>query len=171
MIAICEGGTILQVKIPDSLLLSVQKPARYIGGEVNTIQKDLKEVDTHFCFCFPDVYDVGMCHMGLQILYHTINQYDRVYCERCFAPWTDMEVALRQHQIPLYSLETFTPLKEFDFVGFTLQYEMSYTNILNMLDLSGIPLLSKDRTDEDPLVIAGGPNAYNPEPLADFIDL
>jgi len=171
MIAIREGGTVLQVKLPDSLLLSVQKPARYIGGEVNTIQKNLSEIDTHFCFCFPDVYDVGMCHMGLQILYHTINQYDRVYCERCFAPWTDMEEALRQHQIPLYSLETFTPLKEFDFVGFTLQYEMSYTNILNMLDLSGIPLMSKDRTDEDPLVIAGGPNAYNPEPLADFIDL
>ena len=108
-----EGGTILQVKIPDSLLLSVQKPARYIGGEVNTIHKDLSQIDTHFCFCFPDVYDVGMCHMGLQILYHDINQYEGVYCERCFAPWTDMEAAMRKNQIPLYSLETFTPLKEY----------------------------------------------------------
>ena len=161
----------MQVKIPDSILLSVQKPARYIGGEVNTIHKDLSEIDTRFCFCFPDVYDVGMCHMGLQILYHGMNQYEGVYCERTFAPWPDMEEAMRKIQIPLYSLETFTPVKEFDFIGFTLQYEMSYTNILNMLDLAGIPLLSQDRTDADPLVIAGGPNAFNPEPLADFIDL
>ena len=161
----------MSIHIPDSLLLSVQKPARYIGGEVNTIHKDLSSIDTHFCFCFPDVYDVGMCHLGLQLLYHEINRYEGVYCERSFAPWPDMEEAMRKHQIPLYSLETFTPLKEFDFVGFTLQYEMSYTNILNMLDLAGIPLYSHERTDDDPLVIAGGPNAYNPEPLADFIDL
>ena len=159
------------VHVPDKLLLSVQKPARYIGGEVNTVYKDLSEVDTHFCFCFPDVYDVGMCHLGLQILYSGINSYDRVFCERTFAPWTDMEQVMREHDIPLYSLETFTPLYEFDFVGFTLQYEMSYTNILNMLDLGRIPLYSKDRTDKDPLVIAGGPNAYNPEPLADFVDI
>jgi radical SAM family uncharacterized protein len=161
----------LRVTLPDSLLLSVQKPARYIGGEVNTIHKDLAQIDTHFCFCFPDVYDVGMCHLGLQVLYHELNRYEGVYCERCFAPWPDMEKAMRTQQIPLYSLETYTPLKEFDFVGFTLQYEMSYTNILNMLDMAGIPLYSKERGDEDPLVIAGGPNAYNPEPLADFIDL
>ncbi len=159
------------VHVPDKLLLSVQKPARYIGGEVNTVYKDLSEVDTHFCFCFPDVYDVGMCHLGLQILYSGINSYDRVFCERTFAPWTDMEQVMRENDIPLYSLETFTPLYEFDFVGFTLQYEMSYTNILNMLDLGRIPLYSKDRTDKDPLVIAGGPDAYNPEPLADFVDI
>ncbi|MCF0136478.1 MAG: TIGR03960 family B12-binding radical SAM protein [Lachnospiraceae bacterium] len=161
----------VSIQIPDSLLLSVQKPARYIGGEVNTVTKDLKDVHAHFCFCFPDVYDVGMCHLGLQILYHGLNSYEGVFCERCFAPWTDMEELMRRKDIPLYSLETFTPLHEFDFVGFTLQYEMSYTNILNMLDLGRIPLMAKDRTDEDPLVIAGGPNAYNPEPLADFVDL
>lgn len=161
----------MQIHIPDSVLLSVQKPARYIGGEVNTVHKDLAGVRTRFCFCFPDVYDVGMCHLGLQVLYHEINRYEGVYCERTFAPWPDMEEVMRQNQIPLYSLETFTPLKEFDFVAFTLQYEMSYTNILNMLDLAGIPICSKDRTESDPIVIAGGPNAYNPEPLADFIDL
>ncbi len=161
----------MKVNLPDQLLLSVQKPARYIGGEVGSIHKDPSFVHTHFCFCFPDVYDVGMCHLGLQILYHDINSYDGVYCERCFAPWPDMEEKMREAKIPLFSLETFTPLKEFDFLGFTLQYEMSYTNILNMLDLAGVPIYSKDRTEEDPLVIAGGPNAYNPEPLADFIDL
>lgn len=159
------------VKIPDKLLLSVQKPARYIGGELNSIIKKPEDYDVHYCFCFPDVYDVGMCHLGLQILYHEINKPDHVYCERAFAPWTDMEVLMRENHIPLYSLETFTPLKEFDFVGFTLQYEMSYTNILNMLDLADIPLFRKDRSDEDPLIMAGGPNAYNPEPLADFIDV
>lgn len=161
----------MSVIVPDSLLLSVQKPARYIGGEVGSIQKDLSKVHTRFCFCFPDVYDVGMCHLGLQLLYHEINRYDGVYCERSFAPWPDMEEAMRQANLPLYSLETFTPLKEFDFVGFTLQYEMSYTNILNMLDLGGIPLYSHERTEEDPIIIAGGPNAYNPEPLADFVDV
>ena len=161
----------MKVNLPDQLLLSVQKPARYIGGEVGSIHKDPSFVHTHFCFCFPDVYDVGMCHLGLQILYHDLNSYEGVYCERSFAPWPDMEEKMRERNIPLYSLETFTPLKEFDFVGFTLQYEMSYTNILNMLDLAGIPLYAKDRTEEDPLVIAGGPNAYNPEPLADFMDL
>lgn len=161
----------MKVHLPDQLLLSVQKPARYIGGEVNSVQKDMKNIHTHFCFCFPDVYDVGMCHLGLQIIYHDLNSYKGVYCERSFAPWPDMEALMRKQQIPLYSLETFTPLKEFDFIGFTLQYEMSYTNILNMLDLAGIPIYAKDRTEEDPLVIAGGPNAYNPEPLAEFMDL
>ena len=161
----------MRVNLPDQLLLSVQKPARYIGGEVNSIVKDMKDIHTHFCFCFPDVYDVGMCHLGLQIIYHDLNSYEGVYCERSFAPWPDMEQAMRQQQIPLYSLETFTPLKEFDFLGFTLQYEMSYTNILNMLDLAGVPMYSRDRSDSDPLIIAGGPNAYNPEPLADFIDI
>lgn len=159
------------VHIPDQVLLSVQKPARYIGGEVNSIHKNLSEVKTRFCFCFPDVYDVGMCHLGLQILYSCINACDGVYCERAFAPWPDMEEKMRSLHIPLYSLETFTPLNEFDFLGFTLQYEMSYTNILNMLDLAGIPIYSKDRTEDDPLVMAGGPNANNPEPMADFIDL
>lgn len=161
----------MSIQIPDSLLLSVQKPARYIGGEVNTVKKDLDKIHAHYCFCFPDVYDVGMCHLGLQIIYHDLNSYEGVYCERCFAPWSDMEALMREKDIPLYSLETFTPLYEFDFVAFTLQYEMSYTNIINMLDLGKIPIYSKDRTDKDPLVIAGGPNAYNPEPLADFVDI
>ena len=161
----------MKVSLSDKLLLSVQKPVRYIGGEVNSIYKAPEEYNVHYCFCFPDVYDVGMCHLGLQILYYEINKPDHVYCERAFAPWTDMEEKMRENQIPLFSLETRTPLKEFDFIGFTLQYEMSYTNILNMLDLAGIPLFSADRTDEDPLVMAGGPNAYNPEPLADFIDV
>ncbi len=158
------------VQISDKLLLSVQKPARYIGGEVNSIVKEPGNYDVHYCFCFPDVYDVGMCHLGLQVLYHEINRPENVYCERAFAPWTDMETLMRENHIPLYSLETFTPLKEFDFIGFTLQYEMSYTNLLNMLDLAEIPLYSKDRGDEHPIVMAGGPDAYNPEPLADFID-
>ncbi len=161
----------MKVQLSDELLLSIQKPARYIGGEVNSIYKEPGFYDVHYCFCFPDVYDVGMCHLGLQILYHELNKPDHVYCERAFAPWPDMEEKMREQQIPLYSLETFTPLKEFDFLGFTLQYEMSYTNILNMLDLAGIPLFASERGEEAPLVMAGGPNAYNPEPLADFIDL
>lgn len=160
-----------KLPIPDHVLLTVQKPARYIGGEINSVQKDLSTVHTRFCFCFPDVYDVGMSHLGLQILYACLNSYEGVYCERSFAPWPDMEQKLRDLKVPLYSLETFTPLRDFDFVGFTLQYEMSYTNILNMLDLGGIPVFAKDRGEEDPIVIAGGPNANNPEPLADFIDL
>lgn len=160
----------MKVQIPDSVLLSVQKPARYIGGEVNSIYKDPSEYDIHYCFCFPDVYDVGMCHLGLQILYACINACKKVYCERAFAPWGDMEKIMRQRHIPLYSLETFTPLKEFDFLGFTLQYEMSYTNILNMLDLAGIPIFAKDRGEDDPLIMAGGPNANNPGPMADFVD-
>lgn len=161
----------MPIQIPDSILLRVQKPARYIGGEVNAVYKKPSEYDVHYCFCFPDVYDVGMCHLGLQILYAVMNDCDGVYCERSFAPWTDMEQKMRENQIPLYSLETFTPLRDFQFLGFTLQYEMSYTNILNMLDLAGVPIFSKDRTEEDPIVMAGGPNANNPEPLADFIDL
>lgn len=160
----------MQVQIPDKILLSVQKPARYIGGEVNMVRKNLDDIDVRFVFCFPDVYDVGMSHLGMQVLYHDNNRYDYVYWERCFAPWTDMEEKMREHNIPLYSLETMTPLNEFDFIGFTLQYEMSFTNILNMLDLGRVPMFSKDRTDEDPLVCAGGSTGYNPEPLAAFVD-
>ncbi len=160
----------MQVKIPDKVLLSVQKPARYIGGEVNMIRKELKPDMIRFAFCFPDVYDVGMSHLGLQVLYNDYNRYEDVYMERSFAPWPDMEEQMRKYQIPLYSLETFTPLTEFDFIGFTLQYEMSFTNILNMLDLAGIPLFSKDRGDADPLICAGGSTGYNPEPLSAFID-
>lgn len=159
------------VELKDELLSKVDKPARYIGGELNSVNKVVTSEMTHVAFCFPDVYEVGMSHLGMQILYHFFNSREDVFCERVFSPWTDMEEVMRKEGIPLFSLETHTPLKEFDFVAFTLQYEMCYTNVLNMLDLSGIPIFSKDRTEEDPLIIAGGCCTYNPEPLAPFIDI
>ncbi len=158
------------VHVPDSLLLSVDKPARYIGGEMGSVKKAPEDVSVRVAFCFPDVYDVGMSHLGLQLLYGQFNAMPFVYCERVFAPWPDMEEKMRAKKIPLYTLETFSPVRDMDFLAFTLQYEMSFTNILNVLDLSGIPLYSSDRTDDDPLVIAGGPTASNPEVLAPFID-
>ena len=160
-----------RITVPDEILMQVEKPARYIGNELNMVKKDPESVDVRFAFCFPDVYEVGMSCLGLQILYFFLNRRDDTYCERAFAPWTDMEKAMRDNNIPIYSLETYTPLKEFDFVGFTLQYEMCYTNILQILDLSGIPLHGSDRTWDDPIVIGGGPCAYNPEPIAEFFDL
>ncbi|MHC1747549.1 MAG: TIGR03960 family B12-binding radical SAM protein [Cellulosilyticaceae bacterium] len=159
-----------KVKLTDKILKSVDKPARYIGGEMNSYNKNTNEIDVRFAFCFPDVYEVGMSHLGMQILYHFFNRRSDTFCERVFAPWGDMEDMMRRENIPLFSLETHTPLKEFDFVGFTLQYEMSYTNILNMLELSNIPIWAKDRGEDDPLIVAGGPCAYNPEPLAPFVD-
>lgn len=153
------------------ILLQVIKPARYIGNEINMVVKDKEKVDIRFAFCFPDVYEVGMSHLGMQILYYFLNRRNDTYCERVFAPWVDMEEKMRQHNIPLYALETGDAIKNFDFVGFTLQYEMSYTNIINMLDLAGIPIWSKDRDEACPIVIAGGPCAYNPEPLADIVDI
>ncbi len=153
------------------LLLQVEKPGRYIGNEANMTVKNPDDVDIRFAFCFPDVYEVGMSHLGLQILYFFLNRREDTYCERVFAPWYDMEEKMRENNIPLFALETGDKIKNFDFVGFTLQYEMSYTNIINMLDLAGIPIWSKDRTEADPIVIAGGPCAYNPEPLADIIDI
>lgn len=158
------------IKLSDGLLKSVEKPSRYTGNEWNSVVKDPKSVDIRFAFCFPDTYEVGMSHLGMKILYHLLNERSDCYCERVFAPWTDMEQKMRENNIPLYALETKDPIKAFDFVGFTLQYEMSYTNILNMLDLAGIPLTSAARTNEDPFVCAGGPCAYNPEPLADIVD-
>lgn len=160
-----------QINLSDSILNKVDKPARYIGGEINSYNKSISEEMIRFAFCFPDVYEVGMSHLGMQILYHFFNRREDVYCERVFAPWRDMEALMRENGIPLFSLETQTPLNEFDFIGFTLQYEMSYTNILNMLELAHIPIFSRDRKDKDPLIIAGGPCAYNPEPLAPFIDV
>ncbi len=151
-------------------MLSVEKPAKYTGNEWNMVRKDPGKVDVRFAFCFPDDYEIGMSHLGMKILYHVLNKREDTYCERAFAPWVDMEALLREKGLPLYTLETFTPLCEFDMVGFTLQYEMSYTNILNMLELGGIPVWSRDRTEGMPFVIAGGPCACNPEPLADFID-
>lgn len=155
----------------EKILKSVEKPARYIGKEKNSIVKNFDNTKVRFAFCFPDVYEVGMSHLGMQILYFMINQEDNMLCERVFAPWVDMEEQMRLEGIKLFSLENKRPLNEFDIVGFTLQYEMSYTNILNMMDLGGITLLSKDRKEEEPLIIAGGPCAYNPEPMSDFIDL
>lgn len=158
------------MKLPDELLLQVEKPARYVGNEINMVKKDCKGIEIRFAFCFPDVYEVGMSHLGLQILYFFLNKRKDTYCERVFAPWIDMEKLMRQQAIPLCSLETQTQLKQFDFLGFTLQYEMSYTNVLNMMDLANIPLFSKDRTEDDPIICCGGSCAYNPEPLADFVD-
>lgn len=160
----------INTKILDKILNKVEKPARYIGMEQNTIKKDLDKVKVKFAFSFPDVYDVGMSHLGLHIIYNLINNEEDFACERVFAPWLDMEEEMRKEKLPLFTLESKEEVKNFDFLGFTLQYEMSYTNILNILDLANIPLLSKDRKDEDPFVIAGGPCAYNPEPIADFID-
>jgi radical SAM family uncharacterized protein len=155
----------------DRLLKLVEKPARYIGAEVNSITKDVTGDLLRFGFAFPDTYEIGMSYMGLQILYNVINSRENLFCERVFAPASDMEELMRERGVPLFTLETKTPLKELDAVGFTLQYEMSFTNILNMLELAGIPLLASERTDEDPLIIVGGPCAYNPEPLADFVDI
>lgn len=155
----------------DEILLQVEKPGRYIGNEINMIIKDKEKIDIRFAFCFPDLYEVGMSHLGLQILYYFLNQRHDTYCERCFAPWYDMEEKMRENNIPLFSLETQDSLRNFDFVGFTLQYEMSFTNIINMLDLAGIPIWSNERKESDPIIIAGGPCAYNPEPLADIIDI
>lgn len=154
-----------------SILKQVEKPARYIGSEINMVEKNPADVDTRIAFCFPDTYEVGMSHLGLQILYFFFNRREDTYCERCFAPWFDMEEKMRENNIPLYALETGDPLTKFDFVMFTLQFEMSYTNILNMLDLAGIPIYAKDRGEDDPIIVGGGPCAYNPEPLADFFDI
>ncbi|AGK97043.1 TIGR03960 family B12-binding radical SAM protein [Clostridium pasteurianum] len=158
-------------KITDDILHRVEKPARYTGGEFNSCVKDKNKVDIRFAFCFPDVYEVGMSHLGMKILYHVLNKREDTYCERAFAPWPDMEKLMRESEIPLYALETKDSLKEFDFIGFTLQYEMSYTNILNMLDMSGIEVRASKRKEEDPVVICGGPCAYNPEPLYDIADI
>lgn len=160
----------IDVKKLDRELLKVEKPARYVGSELNSVVKD-KDIDIRFAFAFPDIYEVGMSHTGMHILYHLMNSMENVWCERVFAPWTDMEEIMRKNNIPLYGLESKDELSAFDFIGFTLQYEMSYTNVLNMLELGGIPIKSKDRGDNMPLVIAGGPCAYNPEPLYEVIDL
>ncbi|MCL1996709.1 MAG: TIGR03960 family B12-binding radical SAM protein [Defluviitaleaceae bacterium] len=161
----------MTISLSDELLLSVEKPSRYLGGELNTVIKDLNTVKTRFLFCYPDVYEVGMSNIGLNILYYFLNRREQTYCERAFAPWLDMEDCMRQQGIPLFSLETKTPGADFHFIGFTLQYEMCYTNIINMLDLAGIAPLSKERKENDPILIAGGPCVYNPEPLADIIDI
>lgn len=155
----------------EKILEKVEKPARYLGNEWNSIHKDLSNIDVRFVFAFPDTYEIGMSHLGIKILYHLLNEQKGVYAERVFAPWLDMENELRERKIPLFSLETREPLINFDFIGFTLQYEMTYTNILNMLNMAEIPVFSKDRDNDHPFIIGGGPCAFNPEPIADFFDL
>jgi radical SAM family uncharacterized protein len=154
----------------DKFLLSVQKPGRYVGGEYGQVVKNWEETPTHFAFVFPDLYDIGVPNLGVTILYDVINSRNDTLCERCYLPWVDMEYHMRENQVPLYSIESFHPLASFDIVGFTLPYETLYTNVLNALDLAGIPLHSKDRNDSHPLIVAGGHAAYNPEPMSDFID-
>ncbi|MDD4326624.1 TIGR03960 family B12-binding radical SAM protein [Candidatus Nomurabacteria bacterium] len=158
------------VYIPRHILLSVEKPARYVGGEWNSVLKDVHDVYIRTALCFPDTYEIGMSHLGMKILYHMLNERDDVFCERAYMPWTDMMSRMKEDNIPLYTLETKTPLNEFDIVGFTLQYEMCYSNVLHMLDMGGIPVYAKDRKQDDPIVIAGGPCAFNIEPMADFFD-
>ena len=155
----------------DMLLKRVEKPGRYIGGEINSAVKNPEETDVNFAFAFPDLYEIGMSYLGLQILYNVLNKKDNIYCQRVFAPAPDMEELMRQEDVPLLTLERKTPVNEMDFIGFTLQYEMSYTTVLNMLELGKIPLFSKERGENTPIIAAGGPCAYNPEPLADFIDI
>ena len=159
----------MRIEDIERFLLDVQKPARYIGGEMGSVVKDFDKASCKVAFCFPDTYEIGMSHLGMKILYHMINERDDSLCERVFAPWIDMEEKMREHNIPLYSLENKKAVSDFDLVGFTLQYEMCYTNVLNMLDLANISLLSKDRK-VGPFVCVGGPCSYNSEPLADFVD-
>ncbi len=160
-----------KLALSDEILLSIEKPARYIGNEINMVVKDPKMVQVRIALCFPDVYEIGMSHLGIQILYDMFNRREDIYCERVYSPWIDLDAVMRREGIPLFALESQEAISKFDFIGITLQYEMCYTNVLQILDLGGIPLLAKDRTEQHPIVIGGGPCAYNPEPLADFFDL
>lgn len=160
-----------KLALSDDILMKIEKPARYIGGEVNAVVKDLQNVDIRFAMCFPDVYEIGMSHLGIQILYDMFNRRDDVWCERVYSPWVDLDKVMREEKIPLFALESQDPVRDFDFLGITIQYEMCYTNILQVLDLACIPLHAKDRTEKDPIVIGGGPCAYNPEPIAEFFDM
>ena len=160
-----------KLALNDEILLNIEKPARYIGNEINSVMKDKEKVAIRFAMCFPDVYEIGMSHLGIQILYDMFNRREDTWCERVYSPWIDLDRIMREQHIPLFALESQDPIQDFDFLGITIQYEMCYTNILQVLDLSNIPLFASDRTDEDPVVIGGGPCAVNPEPLADFFDL
>ncbi len=155
----------------DDILMQVEKPARYIGNEINSVVKDKAQVAVRFAMCFPDVYEIGMSHLGIQILYSMLNDWEDVWCERVYSPWMDLDQIMRRESIPLFGLESQEPVKDMDFLGITIQYEMCYTNILQVLELSQIPLLTKDRGEDMPIVIGGGPCVYNPEPIADFFDL
>ncbi|MBD5455876.1 MAG: TIGR03960 family B12-binding radical SAM protein [Lachnospiraceae bacterium] len=157
--------------LSDEILMQVEKPARYIGNEINAVMKDKESIKVRFAMCFPDVYEIGMSHLGIQIIYDMLNRFDDVWCERVYSPWVDLDSIMRKEHLPLFALESQEPVKDFDFLGITIQYEMCYTNILQILDLSEIPLLSSQRSEKDPIVIGGGPCAYNPEPICDFFDL
>ncbi|MGN0350549.1 MAG: TIGR03960 family B12-binding radical SAM protein [Roseburia sp.] len=160
-----------KLALSDEILMKIDKPARYIGNELNSIKKEKKNVKIRFAMCFPDVYEIGMSHLGIQILYDMFNKREDVWCERVYSPWPDLHAIMKEKKIPLFALESQEAIRDFDFLGITLQYEMCYTNILQILDLAQIPLLSKERTETDPIVIGGGPCTYNPEPIADFFDL
>ena len=160
-----------RLALTDDILMEVESPARYIGNEWGSVMKNKEDVDIRFAMCFPDVYEIGMSHLGIQILYDMFNKREDVWCERVYSPWIDLDRIMRERHIPLFALESQDPIKNFDFLGITIQYEMCYTNILQILDLSGIPLHSKDRTEEDPIVIGGGPCTYNPEPIYTYFDL
>ena len=166
-----ERNAMRKLALSDEILMKVDKAARYIGGEVNSVMKDKNEVDIRFAMCFPDVYEIGMSNLGMMILYNMFNQREDVWCERLFSPWPDLDKVMREKKIPLFALESQEPIRDFDFLGITIGYEMCYTNILQVLDLSGIPLKSADRGEDFPIVIGGGACAYNPEPLAPFFDM
>lgn len=160
-----------KLALPDEILMQVEKPARYIGNEINSVMKDKNDIAVRFCMCFPDIYEIGMSHLGIQILYSMFNSWEDVWCERVYSPWIDLDKILREKKIPLFALESQEPVREMDFLGITLQYEMCYTNILQILDLSQISILAADRGEDEPIVIGGGPCSYNPEPIAAFFDL
>ena len=160
-----------RLALPEDILLRVEKPARYIGGEPGSVVKDRDSVEIRFAMCFPDLYEIGMSHLGIQILYEMFNSFPDVWCERVYCPWIDLAEIMREQKIPLFALESQDALLEFDFIGITLQYEMSYTNVCQILELSGVPYFSRDRENDDPILICGGPCTYNPEPVADFFDL
>ena len=166
-----ERRNMRKLALNDEILLKIEKPARYIGNEVNSVMKDKNEVDVRFAMCFPDVYEIGMSHLGIQILYDMFNQREDVWCERVYSPWLDLHKIMKEEQIPLFALESQDSIRDFDFLGITIQYEMCYTNILQILDLSRIPIHSRARSEADPIVIGGGPCTYNPEPLAEFFDI
>ena len=160
-----------QLALSDDILMKIEKPARYIGNEFNAVVKDKSKIKVRFAMCFPDVYEIGMSHLGIQILYDMFNSMEDVWCERVYSPWLDLDKIMREQKIPLFALESQEPIKDFDFLGITIQYEMCYTNILQVLDLAQIPLLSTERGEDCPIVIGGGPCSYNPEPIADFFDM
>jgi len=160
-----------KLALNENLLLTIEKPARYIGNEINSVIKDPAKAEIRFAMCFPDVYEIGMSHLGMKILYEQFNRRSDVYCERVFSPWPDLHAVMKQQKIPLFALESQDAIQDFDFIGITLQYEMCYTNILQILDLAQIPFIAAQRTQDMPIVIGGGPCAYNPEPIAAFFDL